>query len=356
MRHISTATKVVALAVINALGASVGRAQDLSSTPIVFKEKSYVALGTPTEKNLLFEARPAGHFYFWNRLGDNVWLKNGGFNLTSSVSFLPEIRMSTDRSAPVRTPGYRIRANADFLYLIRGDEPSRLSFDLFDLSLTGFGHYSNGQSGCRYRGYLYAAVAPGSADSVCAVVDAAVAAKQQHNYDSGDFSTSYFAASINWRHGFLAGSGDSVRRQVTITLEHQVYPLGLRPGGIDRDLRRDYGQQQTSIAADLECRTADKARGQGVARIAVLGVARFGDESKPLFRGKIESAYVFDNLHDFGLFARLNAGYDYYNIHFYDRKPFYSIGIMWDPNRLERYTTKPVNGTNPGPIRADHCF
>jgi hypothetical protein len=305
---------------------------------------------------LLFEARPAAHFYFWNRLGDNGWLKNGGFNVTSGASFLPEIRMSTDRSSPVRTPGYRIRANADFLYLIRGDEPSRLSFDLFDLSLIAFGHYSNGQSGCRYRGYAYAAIQPGSSDSACTVVDPPLAAKQQHNYDAGDFSTSYFAASINWRHGFLAGGGDSVRRQVSISLEHQVHPLELTPGGIDRDLRRDYGQQQTSLSADLECRRADKTWHQGISRIAVVGVARYGEESKPLFRGEIEASYVFDNLHDFGVFARMNAGYDYYNIHFYDRTRFYAVGIIWDPNRLERYTTKTVDGSKPGPIRAAHCF
>lgn len=348
---------LVMTAVVTALVAAVARAQDSASTPVVFKEKSHVSLLTPSGKSLLFEALPAAHFFFLDDLANIGWQKQGGPKFTASASFLPQIRMSTDRSSPVRTPGYRIRVNTDLVYLSRGDQAHRLGFEMFDLGLTLFGHYSNGQSGCRLRGYQPEPVAPAAADSVCTVVDAAVASKAEHNFDSGDFSTSYFAAAINWRKGVLSGSADPVRRQLDLGLEYQLHPLGVNPGGIDRELRRDFGSQQVTANASIECRWADARAWQGVSRVALLGVSRFGVESKPLFRGELEVSHVFDKLHDFGVFGRLHSGYDYYNIRFYERKPFVSVGIMWDTDRLDLLTTEAIaRPGEPAQTEVKHCF
>ena len=91
--------------------------------------------------------------------------------------------------------------------------------------------------------------------------------------------------------------------------------------------------------------------------MALLGVSRFGVESKPLFRGELEVSHVFDKLHDFGVFGRLHSGYDYYDIRFYERTPFVSVGIMWDIERLDALTTEAI--TKPGqPAQTEvkRCF
>jgi len=343
--------------VISITASSLLGAQDSTSTPTLFVEKSYVALLTPTGKDLLFEALPAGHFFFWNALSDIRWQKAGGWKMTSGLSFLPEVRMSTDRSNPVRTPGYRIRTNTDVVRLWRGAQAQRLHFRMHSFGVTAFGHYSNGQSGCRFKGFSYRAVAPGSADSTCIATDPVLAARMERNYDSGDFSTSYFAAAARGRYGVLGEEASPVKRQIGWTLEYQLHPLGLRPGAIDRELRRDYGGHQISASVEAECRSNVGSSWSGVTRVSVLGLTRFGPDSRPLHRGYVELAHVFDRLKDFGVFARYHAGFDYYNIRLYDRKPFFSAGIVWDVGRLDFLTTEAVaQPTEPAELRLEHCF
>ena len=315
--------------------------------PNIFQESSAIAFGTPTGKTLLFEARPALHLYALNQFGDKVWQKTGVRDskswlpkrvaMATAFSFLPEIRMNTDRSSPVRTPSYRIRATHQVLWMRRDTLTDNLQYTVQGFKLTVFGHYSNGQSGCRLRGFAYAAA--GSSDSVCVVSDANVAARREVNIDNGDFSTSYFALAFDRRTGRIIDVTGPMRSSREWGVEYQVHPLGLKPGGTDRDQATAYGAHEFVGRYAQERRMATNRRTAGVLRGSLLGVARFGPEAKPLHRVETEMSYIFDHLATFGFFVRHHAGFDYYNIRYFDKRPFVSVGFKFDPGRLDLVAT-----------------
>ncbi len=123
--------RLMLAALIVLLGAKLVDAQSPvgNTQPNIFQESSTIAFGSPTGKTLLFEGRPALHLYALNQFGDQVWQKTGirdseswlpkRVAMATGFSFLPEIRMNTDRSNPVRTPSYRIRATHQVLWMRR---------------------------------------------------------------------------------------------------------------------------------------------------------------------------------------------------------------------------------------------
>ena len=256
--------------------------------------------------------------------------------MATGFSFLPEIRMNTDRSNPVRTPSYRIRATHQVLWM-RRNKSDNLKYTVQGFKLTAFGHYSNGQSGCRLRGFAYAADANG--DSVCVVANASIAARREVNIDNGDFSTSYFALAFDRRTGRIIDVTGPMRSSREWGAEYQVHPLGLKPGGTDRDQASAYGTHEVVGRYAQETRHAVDHRLADVFRWSVLGVLRFGPETKPLPRVETEVSYIFDQLATFGLFVRHHAGFDYYNIRYFDKRPFFSVGFKFDPGRLDLVAT-----------------
>ena len=286
------------------------------------------------------------HLYALNQFGDQVWQKTGTREseswlpkrvaMATGFSFLPEIRMNADRSNPVRTPSYRIRAKHQVLWM-RRNKSDNLKYTVQGFKLTAFGHYSNGQSGCRFRGFAYDADANG--DSVCVVANASIAARREVNIDNGDFSTSYFALAFDRRTGRIIDVTGPMRSSREWGAEYQVHPLGLKPGGTDRDQASAYGTHEVVGRYAQECRRAVDHRLAGVLRGSVLGVVRFGPETTPLLRVETEVSYIFDHLATFGFFVRHHAGFDYYNIRYFDKRPFFSVGFKFDPGRLNLVAT-----------------
>ena len=314
--------------------------------PNIFQESSTIAFGTPSDERVLFEARPALHLYALNQFGDKVWQKTGTRDseswlpkrvaMATGFSFLPEIRMNTDRSNPVRTPSYRIRATHQVLWM-RRNSSDHLKYTVQGFKLTAFGHYSNGQSGCRLRGFAYAASTNG--DSLCVAANASVAAKREVNIDNGDFSTSYFAFAFDRRTGRIIDATGPMRNSREWGAEFQVHPLGLKPGGTDRDQASAYGTHEVLGRYAEERRLAGERRVAGVLRVSLLGVLRFGPDARPIRRSEAEVSYIFDHLATFGFFVRHLAGFDYYNIRYFDTKPFVSIGFKFEPGRLDLIAT-----------------
>jgi hypothetical protein len=122
-------------------------------------------------------------------------------------------------------------------------------------------------------------------------------------------------------------------------VEYQVHPLGLQPGGTDRDQATAYGTHEAVGRFAEERRLARNGRAAGVLRASVMGVVRFGPETQPLPRVETEVSYIFDHLATFGFFVRHHAGFDYYNIRYFDKRPFVSIGFKFDPGRLDLVAT-----------------
>ena len=147
--------------------------------------------------------------------------------------------MNTDRSSPVRSPSDRIRATH--------------------------------QSGCRLRGFAYAADANG--DSVYVVASANVAARREVNIDNGDFSTSYFALAFDRRTGRIIDVTGAMRRSREWGTEYQVHPPGLKPGGADRDQASAYGTHARSSWA-IRAGESSCGRSSSCRRLSLIGAGR----------------------------------------------------------------------------------
>lgn len=314
-------------------------AQPQARTPVVFLEKAYFSIGTPTRKNLLFEGQPTVHYFIRNRLADETWQRDGGIQWTLPVSAVFLVRMSDTTSEPVRTPSYRIRPlYTQVLWLWRPE--NRLEYRLLGAS-GGFTHYSNGQAGCTYQGFAR------DASDECIVTDAALAARRLTNTRDGDFSTSYLSAALHWRQGWLEKSDHPMRWQYSAQAEGQLHPYHIRPGGMNRAQARTYGQNQWSASAEAERRHGVVgwlhwlAGPTAVSRVAGTYERRFGGPADVrLSRQQLELSVVGDSIESLGLFARLHRGFDYYNIQYQDTRPFFAVGVMWDVGRLDKLNTR----------------
>lgn len=76
------------------------------------------------------------------------------------------------------------------------------------------------------------------------VANANIAARREVNIDNGDFSTSYFALAFDRRTGRIIDVTGAMRRSREWGAEYQVHPLGLKPGGADRDQASAYGTHE----------------------------------------------------------------------------------------------------------------
>jgi len=316
-------------------------------SPIVFLEKAYFSLGTPSGKHVLFEGQPTVHYFLYNGLSNGKWQATGGWNWALPVSAVFQVRMTKDgvplqlgepsSSEPVLTPGYHIGVRPQLFRLWRFNNSARLLL----AGLTGgFTHYSNGQHGCTYLG------SHRDAAGACVVntTDSLIAKQQIANVVDGDFSTSYFSEAIDVRFAQQTdkqGKADNfgtMRWSVIGGLELQQDPLNIRPGGSSREQSERYGQRGFIARAGGEWRRFGTA--EGVIRLQGDYYRRFGGFLTQSFDAKqLELSYLFDNWNSAGLFLRYHTGYDYYNIHFQERSPFWNIGLIWDLGRLDHFNS-----------------
>ena len=261
-----------------------------AAPPAPFFENAYFAVLTPTGKNLLFEGQPTAHFFYYNGLTSTTYQKAGTpwakprFTISTSELFV--VRMTDTTSSPVLTPSYRIRiANLQAVWLQR-KTPSSRHFNLedFDVGLT---HYSNGQHGCRWLGFV-------DSSDTCVIRNPTLAAQRLANTEDGDFSTTYLAAAVHARRAQLRRPGSPLQCQVSAGAELQIHPIGFNPGGIDVDQARVWGQHQFALSSEGEWRMF-KAKLPGIWRVAGEFVNRFGGHAQTsMAAGSLEASYTFD--------------------------------------------------------------
>lgn len=326
MRVALLATATIALASPLAAQDAAGHPRN----PVLFLEKSYFFPLAPYGRNLLFEGEAAGHYFMWNGVSWTL-TREGGWAITVPATMIFSVRMLRTKSEPVRTPSYRIGLKPQLLYVWpEGDDPSWFRVAGFS---GGFTHYSNGQAGCTYQGFTRPAP-----DADCVVSDLSLAADRQPNVIDGDFSTSYLSLAVHGMIGRHFGNTGPISYQHSGSLEFQLHPLGLRPGGMNREQALEYGQHTIVATYEGEKRLLPQNKFRGLARFAAKGGYRM-----PFEDGRsgnyltLETSYVFDCLDKWGAVIRANVGSDYYNINFRDRRPLFAIGMMWDPGRVDAF-------------------
>jgi len=292
--------------------------------PYVFMERSYISPFSPFGKDLVLEGQASTHYFFVDHLGDLVWLREGGRRWTLSASILLTVRIYDDFSSPVRTPSFKLRPIYwQWISLRRRDS----SFRIFEFG-AGLMHYSNGQSGCTFLGLEYDA-----ATDDCVVVDPDLYARRIANTIDGSFSTNYIPLHAGIRWGQLDNDA-RVTRQLSVEGFGEIHPEGFAKGGLAPDLAAEYGQVMVGLGVEGEkCWPGRRAL-----RLALYQQARFGpDKDGTDWSGQLEVSHIWLNVGSVGAFARLHWGNDYYNIHFQDEESFVSVGLIWDPGRLDQY-------------------
>ena len=297
----------------------------------VFLEKTYLSPFTPTGKSLILEGHAAMHYWIRNSLTDTEWRRVGGwkrFNWPFSAIIVP--RISNDFSNPVRTPSFILRPlyfQAFRLWRSR-TRPGGERFRLFGVGVGG-AHYSNGQSGCTFEGETY-----DRERDDCLITYSTVYAEKRPNLVDGSFSTNFFQLDASFRWGQLDGAA-VLRRQFTVRLKGEYHPLEFLKGGLAQSLAEEWGQKLTGAGISFE-----KRCDSGTLLVDLWGQRRFGGV-KSGYAAQLEVAWLLHRAENFGFFGRVHWGSDYYNIHYGNTDTFFQLGLMWDPGRLDRFTTRP---------------
>lgn len=315
--------------------------------PALFLEKAYFAPFSPIGRGYLFEGQPSAHYFLTNGFNDREWTRTGGLKWAPPVSMTFVVRMVDTTSQPVRTPSYQIRPVYVQLVHISGENlRNREAFVLYGIG-GGITHYSNGQAGCTFEGFVRASP---SRDAPCLVHEPELAGRHVTNVVDGDFSTTFFSLALHRRTGRLrieSGAPEGVVHfQHTLGTEVQVHPIDMKPGGMNGPQSLDYGQHQAGVSYEGEWRPCElpPSRGLcGVTRLALGGAYRFAREGGRSRRfASAELSYLFDRARTVGVFARLTQGSDYYNIRYQRTGPLLFAGAMWDVGRLDVYRRTPI--------------
>ncbi|MHB0964027.1 MAG: hypothetical protein ACYC5V_12545 [Gemmatimonadaceae bacterium] len=323
----------LAFGVLAAGAAPLGAQQDFPRQPQLFLERSYFAPFSPLGEGYVFEGEASIHLFFHNRV-DKLWTAEGGRKRVVSLSFLPVVRMVDAASSPVRTPSYRIRPI--YLQLLHAprQDTARGSFRMRALAI-GYTHYSNGQDGCTYEGYVL-----NTAADDCDVDDAALASQQRVNTRDGSFSTSYIPVRVDFRRGTLDRATFRVRTQHSIGVELQIHPIGMPIGGISRELATAYGQHQVNGWYEYEF--ASHLKAAGFTRLSMMGKFRVpAAEGRSWWTATAEVANTWETLEGFGVFGRVRVGHDDYNIRFRERSgASVTVGFAWDARTIRYFNRR----------------
>ncbi|MFA6166923.1 MAG: hypothetical protein WC700_09920 [Gemmatimonadaceae bacterium] len=330
---LATGARAAILCALLPSAATLGAQQDFPRQPQLFLERSYFAPLSPLGEGYVFEGEAAIHLFYHNRL-DKQWTATGGWKRVVSLSYLPLVRMMDVASSPVRTPSYRIRPFYLQLFHAPRQDTARGSFRLSAYSI-GYTHYSNGQDGCLHEGFVR-----NTATDRCEVADAALASQRRVNTRDGDFSTTYIPVRFDLRRGTLDPATFRVRAQHSVGVEVQIHPIGMRIGGISRELATAYGQHQ--VNAWYEYEFASRLKTDGFTRVSLMGKYRMPSAGgSDWWTATTEIAHTWDNLEGFGAFGRIRVGYDDYNIRFRERaQPSLTVGATWDARTIRYFNRR----------------
>jgi hypothetical protein len=280
-----------------------------------------------------------------------------------SISGTPAIRMRMlrDVSAPVRTPSYMPRVNAQFLWTrgLKDCDPSSTnagcrtleSATLEAVTATGgeearamvsvprvsvweahviVGHHSNGQDGCLISSQVR--VPPTTGECVPVGVPTA----ETINRRDGSFSTNYVRTGINYSRNWMESNLEATR-EARLRVEVEHHPRGW----IDDDIEELYGRTRLNTAAAYATRHVRfcSRRLEGSAGVVWNpGVVETVTEWSTSLQA---SCFPFTG-GNWGFFVRFYRGQDYYNIGFLDEISRVHIGATFNQTGFFRFRRPPA--------------
>ncbi len=280
-----------------------------------------------------------------------------------SISGTPAVRlrMLRDVSAPVRTPSYLPRVNAQVLWTrgLKDCDPTRPKAECRPAAAATLqtlegavmeeatsmmavprvsvweahlivGHHSNGQDGCLLA--TQARVPPTTGE--CVPTGSPTA--ETINRRDGSFSTNYLRTGVNYSRNWMESSLEAIR-EARLRLEVEHHPRRW----IDDDIEELYGRTRLNGAAAYATRQVRfcRRRLEGSASVTWNpGVVETVSEWSTSLQA---SCFPF-NGGGWGYFVRVYRGQDYYNIGFLDEISRVHIGATFNQTGFFKFRRAPA--------------
>lgn len=308
-----------------------------------YLEDSYVNYAAPNvgpvgDRPLAFEAQAATHLFLKNNWDVVEATSPPGHmaNVVSvDVSFVLHLRMVQDHSAPVRPPSYMPGMHVQWFGLWKVDSQHVRELE----AEVGFTHHSNGQQGCTFT--------PDGkpADTGCLKAPApGTPVKDQLNFRSGDFSTSFAQLGVHYAFMTLDLPDRYLRTRGSIGViwlpQFVDRPGNWAPGAISRDQAGLYGIHRIRLEGQLRMHiTAEEGFLPGTASLTLSHERMWNTAlGVPNHRWIGEASYALDEYHGLGAFVRGTSGQDDLNV-LYLAGPVnvIQLGIMWNTAQAVRY-------------------
>jgi len=262
----------------------------------------------------ILEADLNPHFFWFS---NNKWVINtfrfdGFLNVTGRV----RLRMSSEQSAPVRTPSFMPRATYYFWF---GDSKVEQRANYYSLMLS---HHSNGQDGPFYN-------PDGTVNTNSGSFSSNFVQLAHYHLANYEYFPGWTKISLNWHPGF--NRSDDLKDQyekLKLNLEFKTRPIPLPvpvPGRtFDWDVRNFSTISYTLSGRDYI--VAPNAAFPGI----TPRMAKWSDNIHLSTEFHIKPS----TWRDIRLFVKYDLGYDYYNIHFREKINRIQFGVSGHVFRL----------------------
>lgn len=283
---------------------------------------------------------------------DSAWKAHHAYS--AHFSMVVNLRMTTESSAPVRTPSYMPKVTLTW-FRVRRDQATTLpdslprSISMWAVPFIPYGHYSNGQDGCLFRFQEPEDRDDDGEIDGCADTSSVPRTREPTAADinrrDGSFSSHYSQLGLFYRRMVLDTTAQSITsaataRYWTVGAHVRAYqPWYWLGGGMSKELRELYGPTRIRLTANyvwqqerLLCLGPGQLRLEGFAE-ALPGAS---DEVDPV-RISIEIARTLDRRGGWGLFLRGYSGQDDYNLGFLTNLRVVQFGAIVTGERMPTF-------------------
>jgi len=320
--------------------------------PTEFLEPTTV--GALNHQGDYFEIDGAAHLLILDTLGRPELWREGGSAASLTLSFIGMLRVFDLPSAPVRTPTYEPKLRLQLFRVAPLPAPAGEAppFRIVAVEL-GIGHRSNGAEGCALADHG----PPGRNDFDCPALTTPPSSAL--NLKDGSFTTNYLEAGLWARFLRPLEGGGPLASAATAGFWGEWHPPG-PPPFMPAEMRTRYGSvvlhgQLLGELAVLRGRhwnlpVVGPVSIESVARVTLAGQLHADPAGGPFGGGSAELALLPRGPRGYGLglFVRRLFGRDPLNIRFEQQLDAWMVGLIFDPNPIERIPAPAGAAPSPG--------
>jgi len=272
-----------------------------------------------TSKNFIVDAKLNANYFVFKSPDNASWFMTG-------INAKFDVRQhygTTQHSAPVRTPSFKIGGRAYYIFDSNNTSPKKSINAFF-----GFFHYSNGQDG---EGLVENAEIPNSIANENTLLDFDILGNRRFNVFNGSFSTNYIVSGVNLFHKKSLGNHKWIYFNQNLEIEYH------HKSWLDENYHGYFSRLNFNYVSKILWMTNMCEKTGSNHMIEKLRI-NFGLQYKPFdndklipsefnvrnFNSFLQFFYNFSNAEHTSWFTEIGyKGSDDYNVYLEDEIPFY---------------------------------